>query len=88
MYAAAAADIDAIAHTLDFDSLQDNITNIAFCDIEQELVSMLLCRQLLHVVELISNALWSFGLRSGMTVLIKPHFYLTVGDFIKIRLFI
>jgi len=38
MFAVAAADVDCIAHTLDFDALQDNIANIAFCDIEQELV--------------------------------------------------
>jgi len=40
LFAVAAADVDCIAHTLDFDALQDNITNIAFCDIEQELVCM------------------------------------------------
>ena len=34
----AAADVECIAHTLDFDALQDNIANVAFCDIEQELV--------------------------------------------------
>jgi len=34
----AAADVECIARTLDFDALQDNISNIAFCDIEQELV--------------------------------------------------
>jgi len=38
VFAVAAADVDCIAHTLDFDALQDNIANIAFCDIEQELV--------------------------------------------------
>ena len=40
MSVAAAADVDCIAQTLDFDALQDNIANIAFCDIEQELVCM------------------------------------------------
>ena len=43
MFTVAAADIDSIAQTLDFDALQDNITNIAFCDIEQELVCTPCC---------------------------------------------
>ena len=36
---AAAADVDNIARTLDFNTLQDNIMNITFCSVESELVS-------------------------------------------------
>lgn len=34
---AAGADIDHIAGTLDYQTLQDNIHNVAFCNIEAEL---------------------------------------------------
>jgi len=44
LFAVAAADVNSIAQTLDFDALQDNITNIAFCDIEQELVCTVCCK--------------------------------------------
>lgn len=35
----AAVDIERITRDMDYRALQDNITNIAFCDIERELVS-------------------------------------------------
>ena len=34
----AGADVERIVRTVDFDALQDNILNITFCDIENELV--------------------------------------------------
>ena len=34
----AAADVEQIARTMDFDALQENIVNVAFCCVENELV--------------------------------------------------
>jgi len=47
LLAVAATDVDCVMHTLDFGALQDNIANIAFCDIEQELV----CVSQSHIAE-------------------------------------
>lgn len=38
MFVLASANLDQIARDLDFDALQDNLTNIAFCNVELELV--------------------------------------------------
>jgi len=43
---AAAADIDNISRSLDFNTLQENVSNITFCNIESELVSL---NVILHV---------------------------------------
>ena len=37
----ASADVDSISRTLDFNTLQDNIMNVAFCNIEAEVVSVI-----------------------------------------------
>ena len=39
MYFLASVNLDQIARDLDFNALQENLTNIAFCNIELELVS-------------------------------------------------
>ena len=40
IHLAASVNLDHIARDLDFDSLQENLSNIAFCNIELELVSL------------------------------------------------
>ena len=36
----ASVDVDTIARTLDFTTLQDNIMNLTFCNLESEMVSL------------------------------------------------
>lgn len=52
----ASIDIDAVARTLDFNALQDNIMNITFCSIEAELVSH-------NKMNLSSDVLWLRNLK-------------------------
>lgn len=40
-FSLASVDVDAISRNVDFNALQDNIINVAFCSIESELVSEL-----------------------------------------------
>ena len=43
----ASVDVEQISRTLDFNALQENIMNITFCNIESELVSVSICRQMI-----------------------------------------
>ena len=40
MHISASVDVDAVARNMDFITLQDNVMNITFCNIESELVCL------------------------------------------------
>jgi len=50
---AASVDVDAVARNMDFVTLQDNVMNITFCNIETELV----CIHLLSLISLLTFSL-------------------------------